>query len=358
MSRDLYIKAKSTESWKRPSDWLPMPQGITSANQTFVGLHAIFASAQNYCAFRFTTSTGQYRVDWGDGTIDLVDSNVNAEHDYNYSTYDTGNTTLSSRGYKQAIITVTAVSGNLLTCNFQQRFVTSPVQNQAYSSCFLDCILSMPNASSGASIAFGGTTVAHRLVERFNILTIGNCVNLFELFRGCTRLQSVPLFDTSNCTRLDGMFRACSSIRQIPLLNTTNNTNFSSIFQDCTSLQSVPLFDTTNVTNISGMFFTCASLKNIPALSTAAITTTTGTDFGNFGLGCSSLTRCEMVFARTVNFQNSQLSQTALVEIFNNLVDRTSTTSATITITGNWGASALTAGERLIATNKNWVIVG
>lgn len=393
--------------WTRPSDWLPMPTGITSANQTFVGLHAIFPEGQNYCAFRFTTSAGQYQVDWGDGTIDLVDSNVNAEHDYNYSTYDTGNTTLSSRGYKQAIITVTAVSGNLLTCNFQQRFVTSPVQNQPYSSGFLDCILSMPNASSGASIAFGGTTVAHRRVERFNLLSIGGCTSMQSMFSSCTSLQSVPLFNTANVTSMGSMFLgcyslqtvplfdtsnvtimqlmlqncsliqsvplfntanvsnmfqmffSCISLQTVPLFDTTNVTTMSSMFGSCLSLQSVPLFNTINVTSMATMFNNCNSLKSIPPLSTSAITTTTGTDFGaNFANTCSSLTRCEMIFARTVSFLNCQLSQTALVEIFNNLVDRTSTTSATITITGNWGASALTAGERLIATNKNWVIVG
>jgi hypothetical protein len=325
------------------------------------------------------------QVNWGDGTTTLHNSNTIAQRDYNYSTYDTGNTTLSSRGYKQAIITVTPVSGNLLTCNFQQRFVTSPVQNQAYSSGFLDCILSMPNSLGGlgSNFIFGGTTVRHRYVERFELKTVGNCVTLFELFRGCSSLQLVPLFDTSNCTRLDGMFRECSSIRQIPFLNSTNNTNFASMFQDCTSLQSVPLFimtnvtntlnmfgscvslqsipplDTSNITSMTNMFFNCASLKSIPPLSTVSITTTTGDDFGTlFAVSCVSLTRCQMVFARTVSFASCQLSQTALVEIFNNLVDRTSTTSATITITGNWGASALTAGERLIATNKNWVIVG
>ena len=57
MNRDLYIRATasaststSTKEWARPSDWLPMPTNITSANQIFVGLHAVFESGQNYCA--------------------------------------------------------------------------------------------------------------------------------------------------------------------------------------------------------------------------------------------------------------------------------------------------------------------
>ena len=65
-----------------------------------------------------------------------------------------------------------------------------------------------------------------------------------------------------------------------------------------------------------------------------------------------------MSFNRTVVLQNCQLSRDALVEIFTNLTNRTATTSATIDITGNWGASALTASDRLIATNKNFTITG
>jgi surface protein len=361
--------------WVRPLDWLPMPT-VTSAQQTFVGLHAVIENGDNYVAFRFTTSTGQYQVDWGDGTVDLVNSNVNAEHQYDFATYDTGNTTLTSRGYKQAMITVTPVSGNLLTCNFQQRFVTSPVQNQAYSTGFLDCILSMPNASSGASIVFGGFTVRHTYVERVNVLTIGSATNMSSMFVSCFSLQSVPLFNTANVTTMASMFFGCQSLNSIPLFNTANVTNIGSMFvncyslqsvpsfntanvtsmnnmfQTCNSLQSVPLFDTVNVTNMAFMFFGCLSLNSIPALSTAAITS----DFGaNFANGANSLNRCQMVFQRTVSFANCQLSRDAIVEIFNNLA--TVTPPQTITITGNWGVTALSAADLLIATTKGWTVV-
>ena len=105
---------------------------------------------------------------------------------------------------------------------------------------------------------------------------------------------------------------------------------------------------------MSNMFFACGSLNFIPAFITTAVTT----DFTTFANGCSSLNRITMSFNRTVALQNCQLSKDSLVEIFTNLTNRTATTSATIDITGNWGASALTAADRLIATNKNWVITG
>ena len=107
------------------------------------------------------------------------------------------------------------------------------------------------------------------------------------------------------------------------------------------------------------MFNSCQSLQNIPALSTAAITTTAGRDYGvNFAVNCNSLDRFEMIFARAVGFANAQMSRDALVEIFNNLVDRTGVASAVITITNNYGAAALSAGDRAIATGKNWTITG
>lgn len=447
-SFSLPISSGSTE-WVRPSDWLPMPT-VTSANDTFVGLHAVFPSGSNFAAFIFTTSAGQYRVDWGDGTITLHVSGAIAQYEYNYATIS--NSTLTSRGYKQSMITVTAVSGNLLTCNFQQRFVTIPVQNQAYSTGFLDCILSMPNASVGRSITIGanlGTVVVtHAFIERFDIKTIGSTNDCYSLFQNLSSLQSVPLFNTQNVTRLQnmffgcsllqsvplfntqtaalggmfagcrnlksvplfnaisttdfsGMFANCSALISVPLFNTQNATSMSTMFQNCTALQSVPLFNTASVTNMTNMFLGCSSLRSLPLFNTQNVTnmlqmlngcallesipffntsnvanmasmvqncvslnfipallTTSVTLYSNFSDSSRSLNKIEMAFNQTINIAGGQLSQTALVEIFNNLTNRSATTSATITISGNWGASALTLADRLIATSKNWVIVG
>ena len=365
-----------SSEWQRPADWLPMPTNITASDQIFVGLHAVIENSDNYCAFSFTTSSGQYRVDWGDGNVTLHNSGTIAQYQYNYASVS--NSTLSSRGYKQVIVKVTPVSGNLLTCNFQQRFVTTPVQNQAYSSGFLECVLSMPNASSGQSITFGGTTIRHAYCEKVDIKTIGNATNMSNMFSGCYSLQSVPLFNTANVTNMSNMFQSCSSLQSVPLFNTINVTNTLYMFWNCYSLQSVPLFNTANVTNMAVMFNSCYSLQSVPLFNTtnvanmsnmfqncqslnfipAFVTTAVTTDFTTFANVCNSLNRILMSFNRTVALQNCQLSKDALVEIFTNLINRTATTSATIDITGNWGASALTSADRAIATNKNWVITG
>ena len=365
-----------TKEWQRPSDWLPMPTNITATDQIFVGLHAVIENSDNYCAFSFATSSGQYRVDWGDGNVTLHNSGTVAQYQYNYASIS--NSTLSSRGYKQVIIKVTPVSGNLLSCNFQQRFVTTPAQNQAYSSGFLECILSMPNASTGGSITFGGITIRHSYCEKVDVKTIGNATSMVNMFNGCTSLQSVPLFNTINVTSMANMFYQCYSLQSVPLLNTSNVTSMANMFFNCPSLQSVPLFNTVNVTNMSNMFQYCYSLQSVPLFNTinvtsmagmfnscqslnfipAFITTAVTTDFTTFANGSNSINRILMSFNRTVALQNCQLSKDALVEIFTNLTNRTATTSATIDITGNWGSSALTSADRAIATNKNFTITG
>jgi len=124
------------------------------------------------------------------------------------------------------------------------------------------------------------------------------------------------------------------------------------MFGACSSLQSVPLFNTANVTNMNFMFQSCVSLNYVPNINTSNVTF----HVNQFN-ACNSLNRVELVARNTISFQNCQLSRDAIVEIFNNLVDRTLTTSATITITGNWGVTALSAGDLLIATNKNWVVI-
>lgn len=259
------------ETWSRPGDWVSLPT-VTSVEEKFVGLHAIHPEGNNFVAFIFTTSSGQYRVNWGDGTETLYDSGVLAEYDYNYDTYDVGNTTLSTFGYKQAIITVTPVSGNLLTANFQQRYTGQAV---AYTTGFLDCILSMPNHSASA-IAFGGTTVRHALLECFDVKTLGSCNSLVSMFQNCYKLMYVPLFDTSLVTLMTSFFQSCYSITSVPLFNTSSVTNMTSMFQTCPSLTSVPLFDSGLVTDMMSMFSGCSSIKTIPLFNTASVLTMQG----------------------------------------------------------------------------------
>ena len=345
--------ATPADKWTRPVDWLDMPT-VAPTDDTFVALHAVFPSGQNFVAFRFSTDSGDYQVDWGDGTVTTHASNVVAEHEYDYATYDTSNSTLSSRGYKQSIITVTPLTGELRTANFDLRFTTTPAQNQPYATGFLDCILSMPNCQSGfipINLSHSNQ-IRHRYIERFRLINSGNANDERNLFQNCSSLV-VAEVDCTNFTIMSFMFVNCSALQTVELLNTSNVTDMNSTFFGCSSLQSVPLLDTSSVTSMSSMFNGCFSLQSVPLLDTSSVTT-----MSNAFLNCNSLDRTDIVCPVTVSFQNNQFSQSELVNIFNNLVDRSATTEANINISGNWGASALTTAERDIALNKNWTITG
>ena len=390
----LTIEVPSGGGWVRTADWLTMP-ALTSSDEEIAILHAVWNNDNNYAAFRCTTSAGNYDVDWGDGTTTSHASNTTAEHQYNYATYDVGGATLSTRGYKQAIIRITPSTGTLATFSSNFKYTG---QNQNYATGFLDVLLSMPSATSGQSILFQSS---NRYLEQVHILNSGAMANASYMFQGCNSLQNVPLFDTSSVTIMSSMFIGCNSLQSVPLFDTSIVTNMSSMLQNCTSLQSVPLFNTSIVTNMSSMLQNCTSLQEIPLFNTSSVinigflvtactalqslplldtssvtsmsgmfqacssikeiptlVTTNVSNMTNFAILCWSMSKTDIVCRASVNFLNNQLSQAELVNIFNNLLDRTLLAAANINITGNYGASALTVPERAIATAKNWTITG
>ena len=336
-----------TDEWVRPADWLTMPS-ITSGDDKIAMLHAIWDNDSNFVALRCSTTSGDYQVDWGDGTVTKHSSNTVAEHQYNYSTYDPSNSTLSSRGYKQAIIIITPLIGGLTAFTTNIRHST---QNQIYATGYLDVLLSMPNATAGASISFRRTLVENKYMERVILLNTGGQNSSSNMFQNNSSLQSIEYVDASNITDMTLMFSGCSSLKYIVILNTFNVNTMFLMFRSCSSLQSVPLFDTSSVGSMSSMFLGCVSLQSVPLFDTSSVTAMTNT-FNN----CNSLSKTDIVCVASVSFANNQLSRDGIVNIFNNLLDLTGLTSQNINISGNYGVPDLTTSDLQIATNKNWTI--
>jgi hypothetical protein len=290
--------------WTRPADWLALPS-IVSTDQKFVGLHAVYPDS-NFLAL---SAAGNYTVDWGDGSApENVASGVVAYRTYNY-TNAAFDGTLTERGYKQAIVTVTPQSGqNLTTLNLHR------IHNQSglnlYASGFLDIAIAGSLITSlliGSQTAGSSTQViSFRDLEQVNILSVaitsasylfngcsslgnitastGTVTNFNYMFNNCYSLQTIPLLNTASGTNFSSMFNNCYSLQTIPLLNTASGTNFSSMFYACYSLQTIPLLNTASGTNFNSMFYLCYSLQTIPLLNTAA-----GTNFTYMFNACYSL---------------------------------------------------------------------
>ena len=373
--------------WVRPADWLPLPE-VLPTEQKVVGLYSVDDDDSNFIAI---LAQGAYTVDWGDGIIENFASNVMAEHQYDFASLPAE--TLSSRGYKQVVVTVTPQAGqNLTLLNMNQR--PTGFGNQIRTLQWLDVTISVPNA---ASLTVGGTTSARlSVMEQCTVVTIGSVTNMGSMFSGCLSLQSVPLFNTASVTNMNSMFSGCTSLQSVPLFNTASVTSMFGMFSGCTSLQSVPLFNTSSVNSMFGMFGSCSSLQSVPLFNTASVT-----NMGNMFSGCSSLqsvplfntasvtnmssmlnscsslqsvplfntasvTNMSSMFNSCLALGRSQitgagithsysacnLSASALNEVFTNLA---TVTGQTITITNNPGAATC---DRTIATAKGWTVVG
>jgi surface protein len=277
----------------RPADWVALP-AVTSSDQKFVGLHAVYNHESNFVA---VNCAGAYTVDWGDGSAaQNVATGVQANHNYVYTDLSSG--TLSTRGYRQAVVTITPQAGqNLTTVNLLVKHNQAGLASNGYASGWLDIRMAGSLVSSLTDGSSSTTIVRHRMLEQFEYVGTSavttcankffNCVqlrsligttwtaavtNMSTMFQGCSSLQTVPLFNTAAVTNMSSMFNTCSSLQTVPLFNTAAVTDMTFMFSACSSLQTVPLFNTAAVLNMTSMFQNCSSLQTVPLFNTGAVT--------------------------------------------------------------------------------------
>jgi surface protein len=326
--------------YQRPPDWLPLTD--MSSTEGFNGLHAVWNDDANFCAF---TCAGAYTVDWGDGsTPENFASGATAYHNFAWSDYDAS--TLTSRGYRQAVITVTPQAGQTLTnTNLAVKHNQSGLADN-YATGWLDIEIYGPNLTT-LLVSAGGNWARHRLLEKCTFYSIGSVTSMANMFANCSSFQSVPAFDTSGVTSMQNMFSSCSSLQNVPAFDTSSVTNMAGMFAT-SSLQSVPGFDTSKVTSMANMFANCSSFQSVPAFDTGGVTAVAG-----MFLNCNSLSRFEATGMKvSVSFANCKLSAADLDEIYTNLA---TVTGQTITVTGNYGTAS---DNPSIATAKGWSVTG
>ena len=411
---EIPLFTEEPDAYSRPVDWLELPVLVSGTDHRVVGLFAVGNHLSNFVALQFS---GDYTVDWGDGTApENFSAATIAYHNYVYSNLSADTEfELSGSGetHRQAIISITPQSGqNLTSLNFNLRHNQSGLS--AYKTPFLDISVCAPSCSS---ITFGGTNGNLHLLEQVSLIQTGTITNGTAMFQNCSALQSVPLFDLSAMTNGSNMFANCFSLRSVPLFNLSAMTNGIAMFSGCNSLQSVPLFNLSAMTNGTGMFQVCRSLLSVPLFNLSAMTNgsfmfrfsylktvplfnlsamTNGSfmfadmpilqSIPNFNL--SAMTNGSNMFENSNSLQFvpslnlsamtngasmfnncsslSQCKATGIAETIsfancrmsatelNQLYTNLSTvTSKTITVSGNWGYSS---SNTSIATDKGWTV--
>ncbi len=256
-------KPVNPSSWTRESDWLAMPN-VVETDQVFYGLVAIHDVPHNFLTFR---AQGAYTIDWGDGTpTENYTSNATARHDYDWSSVSSS--TLTSRGYRQCMVTVTPQGGNNLTAiNLNDKHNQAGLTNYT-SSGWLDIKFSMNNVGT---FYLYNSVWRHSVLERCHWVasscsqTSGN-----QLFRHCWAMRSIPNLPFASLTDCFFMFGHCDNLGDdgYPTLpSTATSNNFHYMFYLNRQLQTAPVLDTGNATNMSYMFRLCCRLKYIPPLN-------------------------------------------------------------------------------------------
>jgi surface protein len=293
----------TSSNWTRPADWLAL-NAPTDNTEQFTGLLAITDDDSNYVTIA-AVSTGNYTVDWGDGTVTTHTSGSIAQYKYDYSVIN--ESTLSSRGYKQVVVKLTGTNITTLYTNRPHTALASATNvlytwleyhiNLRYCT---SLVMNKTNVTNGAYQTWVENVTLNKLG---NIISFASVFNLFytlqelvinatttsvvstnNMFTSCYYLKSVPLFDTSNVTDINSMFYQCYSLTTIPSFNFGSVGSTGNTFYQCYSLESVPSLNLGNATSLSNFFYQCQNLTTIDGL-----TTTKCTIFTNMFSGCISL---------------------------------------------------------------------
>lgn len=299
--------------WTRPSDWLTLPS-VGSSDQKCVMLLAVYDNDSNYVAF---TATGNFTVDWGDGSATVnYNTGVTAQYKYDYASISAG--TLSTEGYKQVIVTVTPQGGqSLATIDFQKAHSDcTNGSNQSWLDIVIGVTTSFQLANYSTNVAYfpvlkqlsinnHGSTLATTMLrasaqnvakvfinKALQITSSGPfqyCYNLEEvyinpactaadlsnLFLYCTKLKRAPYFNTYLASNVSNMFQNCYELEEVPAYNFGGAalTSFTGMFNGCYSLKTVPLFNTATGITFSSMFANCYNLQSVPLFNLSSATT-------------------------------------------------------------------------------------
>ena len=298
----VYLPISTGEAWAPPSDWQDISQTATNEIKLLV------ADTNLTYAFKCTTSSGTYSINWGDGTTTSgIASNTQAQY-----TYTRGTGVACSRGYTTFVISIKPDTGNLtmfqvakhtlLTVNQHHDILYANIKNAIY----LTTAANMFYVSNGAFCArlesvimptsWGSITSCMGMFSRcYSLKSItlptswGSVDSIYQMFNYCFSLQQITMPTSwGSLNYANQVFYNCGSLQQITMPTSWGNVSeVFGMFQNCSSLQKIILPTSWgNVNNTSSMFATCNSLQQI----------TMPTSLGN-------ITNCSQMFQNCYSLQ-------------------------------------------------------
>jgi hypothetical protein len=94
----------------------------------------------------------------------------------------------------------------------------------------------------------------------------------YNMFQGCTSLETIGTVGLYNVTKLDQMFYNCSKLTSISFDNHSTKATAQYMFYGCTLLKNINGLDGLKITNGSHMFQNCLSLEDMPQIDCSEMT--------------------------------------------------------------------------------------
>jgi len=317
----------SEQIWKRNKAWPEFPESVSSSDEKFVGLCAVWPGDStgnngNETAVNcLVSSSGTYQVERvGISTISRSQGqaaewstsfNNNALYDATVTFTDTGDVvTRSSHGYIEGdIVQFYRISSTTGITEGKDYYVINPTTNTfQISATESGSAVALTTDGSGSLLPYkietikitptSGNITRLDLDDKFASFPTGgytsgwleiklsfpSCTNLFFSSGADSNgaeakyLESIEIYNiSSSTTSFQGMCNGCTNLRNFvmdPSLS-SNVTNFSSTFSDCYNLDRAPYLDTSSATNISFMFNECFKLKKLPLYDFSSVTNAT-----------------------------------------------------------------------------------
>lgn len=348
------------DEWVRPSDWLSMPT-LVDGDQKIEILCAVWDNTSNFVAF--TIDGGGYTVDIGDGggPVNVADG---VKFEANLAWDDYNASTLTSRGYRQAIISIGAQAAQTLT--YANMVATHTDTYESESTSYLDMLCAGSGFTKIQLYATNGNA-ASRLIERFRFIGVCNIDDMNLSFKDTFSLKVFEISDSSNVTTYSRMFED-SGIEVQPTLDFSSATNVNDMYEnaglkeitfdltglaateiirDCKRITKATLSNTGSMTSLSNFARSCTMLREFTMDDCSSVTVAATTFSASQALSKIILTGMTVTF--TINDCN--LNTTEIDALFTSLGDGT---GETVTVTNNPGSATC---DPTIATAKNWTVV-
>lgn len=281
------------ETWTKPAEWLSVPE-LTASDNELAFLVQIRENGIPDIAFLIYAS-GDWTVDWGDGTTTNYNGTQTASHSYTWSTLNTGDRL--SDGTGQAVVRITPDTGadQIQGARFLSTYMNTAFgYGVGYTGFEIkDMIVALPDLTS-THIAFNTSTSAYAnagtSLERIRFVEMNGwmppnyafawCLNLRHvelpeitsggstggqrLFWECHNLTYLNQFEAPNFAgSLVGMFYNCYSLVDPPNINAPNAANTSQLFYGCTSMQKSPTVDHTSSATASSLFLAADGMQAV-----------------------------------------------------------------------------------------------